>query len=145
MLRAHNIARIVGLAMIMMASCTERPAAIMPTTVEARVSSALREVLGRRGVDSPFAIIESAPSGKFVQFTGSAEDPLVLDLPVKTLSPEELARAQALFRELGGSASENGFQLTLARDSDEGARVALRVIREVYSLPDNADITVRVE
>lgn len=122
---------------------TTMPSPTPLAAAEARIADALREVVNSSG--SPFAIIEHEPSGKFVQFAGSAQESLLLDLPFQPLAPDEKSRAQALFSELGGESGEYGFQLMLDRDPDKAARAALRVLREVYRLPDDAQLSIHVE
>ena len=53
-----------------------------------------------------FVIFEEPKSGKFVQFAGSIEEPLLLDLPIQTLSPAEIEKAKTIFGEMGYSGPE---------------------------------------
>ena len=71
-----------------------------------KITNALSSLLNRTN-DDAFVIIEQLPSGKFVQFTGSATDPLYLDLPAQTLSEEEFERATQFFLELGVEVSNH--------------------------------------
>jgi hypothetical protein len=132
---------LLGWTVILIAGCAESDSS-PPRTLEARIIAALQEMLRRN--DSPFAIIEHGPSQKFVQFAGSAQEPLTLDLPAQSLTPSERARAQQLFASLGGMTTESGFQLDAGRDAQEAARVALRVFREVFQLPEDAELTVNM-
>ena len=63
-----------------------------------RIRDALTALTSRANVNG-FVIVEHQATGKFVQFTGSAGEPLVLDLPDQTLSELEFYRAVAFFRE----------------------------------------------
>ena len=51
--------------------------------------------------EGAFLIVEESESGRFVQFVGSRDESLLLDLPLQTLSPEEMTKARAVFAELG--------------------------------------------
>ena len=135
-------AALFGWTTLIVGGCAERNDPL-PTTPEARITAALQEVLRRN--DAPFAIIEHPPTKKFVQFTGSARDTLMLDLAAQALTPEERARAEQLFVSLGGTQTEVGFQLDTGRDAEEAARITLRVFREVYQLPDDAELTAEVD
>ena len=57
------------------------------------VREALSRLLTRPS--GAFVIIEEPRSGKFVQFAGSKDEPLLLDLPSQTLSPDEMAKSVA--------------------------------------------------
>ena len=63
------------------------------------VRDALTRLLTRPS--GAFVIIEDPQSGKFVQFAGSKDEPLLLDLPSQTLSPDEMTKAKAVFAEFG--------------------------------------------
>jgi hypothetical protein len=45
----------------------------------------------------PFVVFEDAGSKKFVQFSGSIEEPLVFDLPSQTLNVDERIRADEMW------------------------------------------------
>ena len=49
-----------------------------------RIEAALQALLQRNNEDA-FVIFEDKATGKFVQFAGSAEQPLLLDLPLQAL------------------------------------------------------------
>lgn len=135
-------AALFGWTALLFGGCADRNTP-PPATPEERIIAALQEVLRRN--DAPFAIVEHVQSGKFVQFAGSARDPLLLDVPVQALAPDEQERAEQLFAALGGTQSESGFQLETGRDAGEAARIALRVFREVFQLPHDAELTVSAD
>lgn len=135
-------AALFGWTAILFGGCAERNTPL-PTTTEAQITAALQEMLGRN--DAPFALIEHPPTGKFVQFAGSAQDPLMLDLPAQPLEPDERRRAEQSFASLGGTQSESGFQLDAGRDAEEATRVTLRVFREVYELPEDAELIATLD
>ena len=114
-----------------------------------KIEETLNRLLARG--EGAFVVCEDRPSGKFVQFAGSRDEPLVLDLPVQQLSADELERAEIFFRELGVSYEEwpvfdqpdgqevgaqGGFQLELGQDTRRGADLTLRLFTEVFQRSD---------
>ena len=89
------------------------------------------EALGKRR--GGFLIVEDAVGGRFVQFAGGIGEPLTLDVP--SLSPEEVARASALFAgkpfQINEWEGHLGFSMT---HSDAGRAVvsARRFFGEVF-------------
>ncbi|MHC4180737.1 MAG: TY-Chap domain-containing protein [Planctomycetota bacterium] len=121
-----------------------------------RISTALADLLNRSS-DDAFVIIEEKRTGKFVQFAGSTDGPLLLDLPTQTLTQAEQDRAQELFVSLGTPGLEKwavtdhtgapagtqaGFQMEFGRDPDAAAAVAMRVFHEVYRFPDVVELVI---
>jgi hypothetical protein len=99
--------------------------------------------------DGAFVIFEDAATGKFVQFCGSAEEGLMLDLPEQTLSEADAHRAVAYFRRFGVEVEADpildgfdgpvvdwhyGFNMNFT-SVDEATEVTLGVFREVYQMP----------
>jgi hypothetical protein len=116
------------------------------------VEEALDRLLTRGG--DAFVVFEDTASGKFVQFSGSMDEPLLLDLPGQELSDVELGRAEVFFRDLdvslasdgqGGQTSrtEGSFQLLLGQDTKRGADLTLRIFAEVFQL--SADLSLSIE
>ncbi len=120
------------------------------------IESALSRLLTRTS-DDAFVIFEHEDSGKFVQFAGSASEPLLLDLPRQTLDNAELERATILFRSLGVSLEEwplldkpggqvagtqSGFQVELGQDIEKAADLALRIFSEVFRISIDAPLVV---
>lgn len=143
------IAVLFGWTALLFGGCSEQSAPA-PATPEGRIIAALHEVLGRN--DAPFAIIEHSASGGFVQFAGSRRDPLLLELLDHGLSQEQRSRAEELFASRGGSYVDGGpdmpggsFQLDFGRNAEEAARFALRIFRDVYQLPEDAELTATVD
>ncbi|MCE9556507.1 MAG: hypothetical protein K8T91_24420 [Planctomycetes bacterium] len=122
----------------------------------AAISKSLRALLTRTNSDA-FVIIEE-PMGNVVQFIGSRSEPLVIDVPTEALSREAKDHAQRLFTSLGGRFFENQpmydrvggtivgtrevFQMELNTDVRHATNVALRVLREVFRLPDTARLII---
>src|SRR5262245_43054225 len=108
------------------------------------VKTALQTLLVQPDDACAFVIIEDVKSKKFVQFVGSLERPLLLDLPAQTLSETEFYRAVTFFRRRGAAGQEYElldapggrpvaeqftFQLTL-QSVEDALEVALEVFRE---------------
>ena len=122
-----------------------------------RIKTALRALLNRRN-DDAFVIFEERDSGKFVQFAGSADQPLLLDLPSQALSAEEQQRAALLFAQLGSADATSAdlydrpggqvvgrqisYQLVFGQDCDRAAEVTSRIFKEVYRLPAEFELSV---
>lgn len=102
--------------------------------------------------DDAFVIFEEQISGKFVQFAGSADEELLLDLPTQSLSEVEQARAKRFFEALKISGPrkyalyadktleiiggvQTSFQTKFGRDPQLAARVALDIFEQVYEFP----------
>ncbi len=51
--------------------------------------------------NNPFVVFQDRNTGKFVQFSGDQDQPLLLDLPLHALMPGEQKRAAILFSKLG--------------------------------------------
>lgn len=120
-----------------------------------RIRDALAKLLTRQD-DEAFVIIEHRPTGKFVQFAGSASEMLLLDLPSQTLSELEFYRAVEFFRKIGIAGEEFnvldepygqvvGRQFTFNveyRSPGEAAQAVLALFRDVYQLPDDCELQI---
>jgi hypothetical protein len=63
-----------------------------------------------------FVVVDVKGASRFVQFAGSRDDPLIIDVPSEQLSAEETERARLLFEALGNAVpSEWGFQADCSR------------------------------
>ena len=51
--------------------------------------------------DGEFVIASDSLSNKFIQFSGSSNESLIVDLPIQTLSPNETKKATRLLSEYG--------------------------------------------
>ena len=122
-----------------------------------RIEAALQALLQPTNEDA-FVIFEDRATGKFVQFTGSAEEPLLLDLPLQALDTAERQRAQDLFRTFslpgataadlydkpGGTivGQQVSYQLECGKDCTHAAETAMRIFEVVYGLPSAFDLIV---
>jgi hypothetical protein len=77
------------------------------------LTTALQTLLVQPNDACAFVIIEDVESKKFVQFVGSLERPLLLDLPAQSLSETEFYRAVLFFRRRGVGGQE--YELLRAR------------------------------
>lgn len=135
-------------AIVVVGGCSKKEKPVVEATLtlanaQPRIVQALEEMLRREA--GAFVIIIETRTEKYVQFAGSddVEDPLLLDLPWQPLSPQEHARAREIFAHLSERAEvESGFQLELDRDPQQGADLALRVLREVYHFGDDAELAL---
>lgn len=120
-----------------------------------RIQSALAALLNREN-DDAFVVIEHEASGKFVQFSGSASEMLLLDLPAQTLSEQEFYRAVDFFRQIGVTGEEfsvldqpggrvvgQQFSFNVSyRSPEEAARTAVSIFRDVYQLSEECDLLI---
>ena len=96
----------------------------------------------------PFVVFNARPSGKVVQFAGYKSRPLVLDLPLQSLSTEEKQRAAALFEKIGVTSPEVGelydfptgepagfhtsYSLEFGKDVESALKTALEIFSSVF-------------
>ena len=89
-----------------------------------------------------FVVVEDVVTGRFVQFYGSEERGIYIDLPCATVSSRGHSAAAAfLDRGFNGDGMPERFHKKLDNEQ-EGARLALRVLREVHDLPDSAELQI---
>ncbi|MCC6909206.1 MAG: hypothetical protein IT430_14790 [Phycisphaerales bacterium] len=140
------IAAIVALVMFFRTGSKEGPAPAVGDATE--ISASLGRLLGRStATDDCFVIIKEKSSDKFVQFSGSVEEPLLLNLPAQSLSAAERGRAEALFKTLDAQADliEDSFYVNFDRDATAASAAAIAVFREVYQLPEEIELTITEE
>jgi hypothetical protein len=119
------------------------------------IKSALESLVCQPQGDSTFVVVAHPPSGKFVQFVGSASSPVMLDLPWQTMSEQEFYRAVKYFKQWGVAGQEYPvldqpggmpvgdqftFQMTF-RSMDTAVEVAWGVFQHVYQLPQDCSLT----
>jgi len=115
----------------------------------------IREALTnlRKRPTGAFVIIEEPKSGKFIQFSGSIDEPLLLDLPAQALSPDELNKAKRVFKEFGYSGPETyqlqeypggppageqtSFMVKFGSDIDRATQFSVVVLYQVYGLDES--------
>jgi hypothetical protein len=122
----------------------------------AKIESALVALLNRHNEDA-FVIFEEKATGKFVQFAGSSQEDLLLDLPSQTLDRAEMARAITYFLEVGIEADvydvfdrpgatvvgqQCSFQHSFGRDARTAAEIASAVFLRVYRFPVDFDLVI---
>jgi|GEM_PF-1485335 len=103
-----------------------------------------------------YLIVEEPAFGKFVQFTGSVEEPLVFDLPGQSLTLDEFERARQLFAELGYpgpetfkvftapggevAGTQTSFIVPFGDDIDNATELALEVFAKVYAVGNRVSL-----
>jgi len=106
-------------------------------------------------------IIEGRRSKKFLQFAGSRDEPLLLDLPAEPLSAEEMQKAKALFAELGypgpetyqvlespggpPAGKQTSFHVKFGTDVDKATELAVAVLHRVYGFGEDVDLKLTEE
>lgn len=120
-----------------------------------KIAEALSSLLVRRN-DDAFVIIEHPETQKFVQFAGSATEPLLLDLPSQTLSEEEFYKAVQLFQKMGIIGDEHdvldqpggqvvgqqfSFNATF-RSVADAAKTVEDIFTTVYGFPTDCDLEI---
>lgn len=152
--RAFRLGFEYGLKKKGLVSLLEKKDSSNPTHFDT-IKAAIVRMLERP--EGAFLIVEEPDSGKFVQFVGSRDEPLLLDLPLQTLSPEEATKARAVFVELGypdaipaqgdpdaGDPANSQWQsatVSFGDDVDGAAKLAVAVLHDVYGF----DETVKLE
>ena len=102
----------------------------------------------------PYVVFQDLNTGKFVQFAGDQAQPLLLDLPLQSLAPDEHNRASGLFSNLGihrpqetrlysfpsGEPGElsRSYQLSFDRDVEAATSTTLDVFSVVFRIPAEA-------
>ena len=107
--------------------------------------------------DGEFVIASDSLSNKFIQFSGSSKKSLIVDLPIQTLSPDEIKRAARLFSEYGVNHErwavldepdggkvgiQAGFNLKVGRDIKKAVVIAMKVFSEVYKFSDDFNLDI---
>ncbi len=123
----------------------------------------IREALARllERPSGAFVIIEEPKSGKFIQFAGSINESLLLDLPTQTLSAEEFEKAKSVFDEFGYSGPKTiqlqeypggppageytSFMAKFGRDVDRATQFSVVVLYQVYGLTDRTRLKLTEE
>ena len=108
--------------------------------------------------DGEFVIASDSLSNRFIQFAGSSNESLIVDLPIQTLEADEIKRAVRLFSEYGVKHErwklfdepggkpvgiQAGFNLKVGNDIKKAVEIAMRVFKEVYKVPDNFNLNIQ--
>jgi hypothetical protein len=122
------------------------------------IAQALNRMLHRTNEDA-FVIFEERTNRRFVQFAGSTNSSLLLDLPSQTLSPQEMQRAIVLFSSFGAvgpdihstytdttskivASQQVSFNLDLGKDVQLAAHIALTVFQQIYRCPTDFQLVI---
>lgn len=153
------VAAAIGVAVAACVVAARARRVVGPKSHREMIRTALVRLLSRPS--GAFVVIEDARSGKFVQFAGSSGEPLLLDLPSQTLSPQEMAKAKAVFSNLGypgpetyrteefpggpPAGEQTTFNVKFGSDVDKATDLALAVLYQVYDLDDAARLRLQEE
>jgi len=145
------ILSILGLVIVCAFAYAEKPPS-HPIVVREALERLLQRPTGA------YLIIEDVKSGKFVQFSGSIDEPLLLDLPSQTLSSGEMMQAKALFTKLGypgpetyqlqkypgglPAGEQTSFMVNFGKDIENATELTLIVFHQVYGLEHNAKLNI---
>lgn len=120
------------------------------------IESALARLTDRKNEDA-FVIFEEKSSGKFVQFSRTADQGLFLDLPSQTLNAAEMERATEYFLQQGVRieefdlfdgpggkrvGSQCSFQKDFGQDIRAAADVVSEVFRRVFQFPAEFELVI---
>ena len=126
---------------------------------EELIREALANLLKRPS--GAFVIIEEPKSGKFIQFAGSVDEPILLDLPAQVLSPDEMDKAKRVFTEFGYSGPETyqlqeypggppageqtSFMVKFGSDVDQATQFSVAVLYQIFGLNDSTRLKLTEE
>jgi hypothetical protein len=125
------------------------------------ITAALAALLREESAGA-FVIFEEKKTGKYVQFVGSATEPLLLDLPMVALSEDEKQRAPMILRQAGVRGAEahplygdptllestgtiEVFNLVLGQDVQSAAGIACGIFQHVYLFPPDFQLVIKCE
>lgn len=123
-----------------------------------KITNALSSLIQRNN-ENAFVIFEEKTTKKYVQFAGSANEDLLLDLPFQTLSPVEVDNAKLLFEELGKSKPEKyalytdksleiitgvqtSFQINFGRNVEQATKITLAIFERVYGFSSDFQLNI---
>ena len=123
-----------------------------------RVRDSLSALLQRSNQDA-FVIFEEKKTGKFVQFAGSRNEDLLLDLPNQALTELEASKAKVVLRDWGASDPQEyvvftdedmdtvagrqiSFQINFGRNVSQAAQACLAIFERVYDFPADFELLI---
>ncbi|MDH5324793.1 MAG: hypothetical protein OEZ68_21525 [Gammaproteobacteria bacterium] len=127
----------------------------MNTNLE-KIQNALMSLLQNQSIDAYTVFLDKA-SGRYIQFAGTQNQKLTLDLPVQSLSEHEFETAQAVFREYGSDLevmplvnrpggeivdAHFGFHLQFGQECAAAARVAYYIMLTVFDLKQDFELAI---
>lgn len=116
------------------------------------IQHALTKLINRVNPDA-FIYVTDEKTKKYFQFTGSAADPIILDVPIENLASSEFHLAELLFRKMGGAVppasfvkhptgKKVSFRLDLEHDVSKATQVSLDMIRRVFRRPPDSTLII---
>lgn len=96
--------------------------------------------------EESFVIITLRATGGFVQFVAPADDCLLLDVPVQSLTDDQRRHAESFFADIGGFEEKSqAFQAVLEGGADAAAAVAMDALRTIHEASADAEIELSGE
>jgi hypothetical protein len=103
---------------------------------------------------NPYVVFKDRNTGKFVQFAGDQAQPLLLDLPLQSLTPGEQERAASLFAKLAvdrptetqlysfpsaePTSLASSYQLNFVEDVGAAVSITLEAFSFIFRIPEEA-------
>jgi hypothetical protein len=130
------------------------PEALPPTDARDANRQALCDALeALLATNGEFVLCEILGTDTFVQFA-NAGGRLLLDLPIVSLTGDQMDRAEAYFWRLGSvlrpgrdeiEGGNKSYQMDLGTDTARAARLALEIFQEVHGASDLSSLAIRIE
>lgn len=138
-------------------SCGSKSDTALSQNNKNQISSALISLTKNTGSDA-FVIIEELGSGKFVQFSGNANEELYFSMPVSQLSKSELAKAKSLLKQYDinveniefftddsantPAGSLNEFAKKIDHDVEKGVTLVSEVMTKVFGFKGDVKLLI---
>lgn len=120
------------------------------------IENALKQLTKRNSEDA-FVIFADKKTDKFIQFAGSVDESLLLDLPTQTLSPQQLKTATEILKNYGAGLQASplydqpggnvvdahfGFNLDFGKEYEAAAKTTFYLMTKVYGLDDDFELEI---
>lgn len=108
------------------------------------MTKALKGLLSRENEDS-FVIFSDQQTKRFVQFAGSEHENLLLDLPIQSLSTQEIEQVQRIANDsfdLKVVTTSFGLNIDLGKDYKIAVKIALDIMHQVFELSRDFELEV---
>lgn len=106
------------------------------------LEDALYRLLQTPKTHKPFVVVSDTITGRFVQFRGSDNESLLLDLPHTQFKSAIPVTKASAFLDSKRSGTPQGVSYRDNLTFVHATNLALRVLREVHNLPENAQIEI---
>lgn len=111
---------------------------------DARITEVLQQLLQcSLGERDCYVIIEEPDSGIIVQFSGSTDEPLLLNLPFGQFTSEQRTKVAKTLSEFGSLDRDDDIMyLSLERDAEKGAEATVAILRDALRIDEDAVLMV---